>query len=429
MAPAAGADGRRPLVAALFFASCLLSVVSWYTTQKGMALYLSPWLSLLASLGVQTSLVMVAWLIGVSRSRRGLLAAVYAITAVVSIAFSYVSLFTWFSARERPALIERRLYDALDRAAGQARGLLSAAVAEGEKHVVALQELADAERAHGYVSAARDADPFLDKVRLAVAREAETYSAAYREGVGSGLRYTAFDRYLKLARESVTRLKESRQALAELRARAQPLDPSESQLRGFREVYDAIPWNEARETLHASSFEVPAVPAYSEFVDRSATSQEDLVVALAELFGAPTSRHLSALALATFIDVIVFLLAYASGPLLAGGPEDRWLAGAARLDSADTRVFLHGLAHKLEADPRGLPAVSASALSAGEGQLLLLLAGQGLASRCETRDGLRYLLDPSLHRRIIESLAARSPRLNAAPAAVRGSWLPTSPSS
>ena len=28
---------------------------------------------------------------------------VYAITATVSIAFSYVSLYTWFSARERPA--------------------------------------------------------------------------------------------------------------------------------------------------------------------------------------------------------------------------------------------------------------------------------------------------------------------------------------
>src|SRR3954470_14977630 len=96
----------RPLVAGLFLSSCLLSVVSWYTTQQGMALYLSPWFSLLASLGVQSSLVLVAWLIGFNRSRQVLLRAVYAITALVSIAFSYVSLYTWFSARERPATIE-----------------------------------------------------------------------------------------------------------------------------------------------------------------------------------------------------------------------------------------------------------------------------------------------------------------------------------
>ena len=37
----------RPLVAGLFVSSLLLSVVSWYTTQQGMALYLSPWFSLI----------------------------------------------------------------------------------------------------------------------------------------------------------------------------------------------------------------------------------------------------------------------------------------------------------------------------------------------------------------------------------------------
>src|SRR6204780_684735 len=91
----------RPMVQALFVASCLLSVVSWYTTFAGMRLYLSVWFSVLASLGIQTALVLVAWLIGFSTSLkhagcRPLLIAVYVITAVVSIAFSYTSLYTWF---------------------------------------------------------------------------------------------------------------------------------------------------------------------------------------------------------------------------------------------------------------------------------------------------------------------------------------------
>src|SRR6185436_14004404 len=115
----------RPLVVGLFLSSCLLSIVSWYTTQQGMALYLSTWFSLLASLGVQSALVLVAWLIGFSQGRRGLLIAVYAITAVVSVTFSYVSLFTWFSARERPATIERRLYFAVNEATGKSQELVS----------------------------------------------------------------------------------------------------------------------------------------------------------------------------------------------------------------------------------------------------------------------------------------------------------------
>src|SRR5512142_2650276 len=123
---------RRPLVLSLFISSCLLSVVSWYTTQQGMALYLSSWFALLASLGVQSALVLVAWLVGFSRTKRALLISVYLITALVSISFSYVSLFTWFSSRERPAAIERRLYDALNDASGRSQELLASAIGEGQ---------------------------------------------------------------------------------------------------------------------------------------------------------------------------------------------------------------------------------------------------------------------------------------------------------
>ena len=55
--------------------------MSWYTTQQGMALYLAPWFAFLASLGVQSALVLVAWLVGVTEARRGLLIAVYVVTA------------------------------------------------------------------------------------------------------------------------------------------------------------------------------------------------------------------------------------------------------------------------------------------------------------------------------------------------------------
>src|SRR5882724_3832191 len=96
LAPAESAShtaASRPLVASLFVASCLLSVVSWYTTQQGMALYLSGWFSLLASLGVQSALVLVAWLIGFTKTNRVLLIGVYVVTAAISISFSYVSLY------------------------------------------------------------------------------------------------------------------------------------------------------------------------------------------------------------------------------------------------------------------------------------------------------------------------------------------------
>ena len=202
----ADATGRpaaltRPLVLGLFLATCLLSIVSWYTTERGMALYLSTWFSLMASVGIQAALVLVAWLIGLTKARRALLIAVYVVTATVSVAFSYVSLYTWFSARERPAVIERRLYDQLNDVAGKAQATLAAAIGEGQKHVLALEELTAAERVHGFISRASDVDPYLQHVREAVAREAQTYADNYREGSGSGVRYSAFDRYTRMAQQ------------------------------------------------------------------------------------------------------------------------------------------------------------------------------------------------------------------------------------
>src|SRR5262249_46810451 len=193
---------------------------------------------------------------------------VYAITATVSIAFSYVSLYTWFSARERPAAVERKLYDELNNSSGKMQELLAAAGAEAEKHVLALEEMTAAEKSIGFISRAQDTDPYLARVRDAVANEAKTYSTAYPEGSGSGLRYTAFDRYTKLARQSAERLQGAQHSVAEFRSQLKPLDPTENQLRGFRQVYDAIPWRDMDDALHGEKFDHPLVPNYSDFVDR-----------------------------------------------------------------------------------------------------------------------------------------------------------------
>src|SRR5205085_9411453 len=112
--------------------------------------------------------------------------------------------------------------------------------------------------------------------------------------------------------------------LSDFRGQLKPLDPSESQLRGFRQVYHAIPWTDVTEALHTAKIERPPVPNYSGFVDRTVNGQEDLILAFQELFTAPTARHVFSFALAAFIDLIVFLLAFASGPYFFGEREQRW---------------------------------------------------------------------------------------------------------
>ena len=409
----------RPMVQALFVASCLLSVVSWYTTFEGMRLYLSVWFSVLASLGIQTALVLVAWLIGFSSSirhngRRPLLIGVYIVTAIVSIAFSYTSLYTWFSARERPATIERKLYDALDDSAGQTRKLLTAAIDEQQEHVLALREITEAEKTHGLISRAQDADPYLANIRAAVAREAQTYAENYKEGAGAGVRYSAFDRYTKLAQESLGQMQRSQTELAGFVSNNKPLDATQQQLEAFRQVYANVPWNEMEQVLHSGQLAKPPTPAYSEFVDRTVSGQEDLLVAFEELFTAPTSRHIFALMLAAFIDLVVFLLAFATGPYFFGAAEHRWISAGAAIEGLDQQIFTRDFLRKLVPGPRGMARVEASALTPGEQQLCLLLAAKRLAVVVEDDGRQYYMLDQSIHEHLLESLASQQFPLRAA---------------
>jgi hypothetical protein len=401
----------RPMVQALFVASCLLSIVSWYTTFEGMRLYLSVWFSVLASIGLQTALVLVAWLIGFTPagtrhlSRRGLLIGVYIVTATVSVAFSYTSLYTWFSARERPATIERRLYDALNDSAGQTGKLLTSAIDEQQKHVLALQEMTEAEKTHGLISRAQDADPYLASIRAAVAREAQTYAENYKEGAGAGVRYSAFDRYTKLSEQSLQQMQHAQTELAAFVSNTKPLDSTEKQLQAYRQVYDQVPWTAIEQTLHSGQIVKPPIPSYSDFVDRTVSGQEDLLVAFQELFTAPTARHLFALVLAAFIDIVVFLLAFATGPYFFGSLEHRWISAGAALEGLDHQIFTRDFLRKLTPGPRGMARVDASALTPGEQQLCLLWAAKKLAVVVEEDGHIYYMLEQGIHEQLLDSLA------------------------
>ncbi|MBI2688743.1 MAG: hypothetical protein HYX27_20770 [Acidobacteria bacterium] len=417
MLPVSTRQNASPLISGLFVASAMLAVVSWYTTFEGMSLYLSKWFALLASLGVQMALLFVAWLIGFSRTRRVPLYVVYGITAVVSVAFSYVSLYRWFSERERPAQVRRQLYDRLSDSAAKADAVLASASAESRKHTLALEEMTQAEKLHGHISRAADADPYLNRIRESVAREAQGVGDAYREGSGAGVRYTAFERHARLARESQQSIDTARASIANWRTSTKPDEAAEKQLRSFHTAFDAVPWSEVNDALHSGRQEKPDIPPLAEFVDQTSGGQEDLILAFSELIAAPTPRHAFAFVLAAFIDVIIFLLAYASGPYMAGSPEQRMTTAAASLESLDRQVFTRDLLRKVSAAPGGLARINRANLSPGEEQFLLTLTASGHATQIDDTDGSYWLLDAETHAAMLESLAERGLPLRASRAA------------
>lgn len=402
----------RPLVSALFVASCLLSTVTLYTTQQGMALYLSPWFATLAALGIQASLLMVAWLIGFQRSGRSLLVVVYAVTAIVSVSFSYVSLYNWFSARERPALVRRGLYDELNVMGSRTGQRLDAALSKAQHNVVALEEMTEAEKLHGRISLAPDADPALNAIRESVAREAQALGASYREGSGTGARYSAFERHTKLMRQSAAALQTARQSLQSWQSAARPDQPSEQQLCQFHAMFNAMPWSEMDRMLGDAARPVP--PSLAGHVDKTASGQEDLMRAFQDLFSAPTSRHLFSLALAAFFDLIIFLVAFSAAPYFHGDAEERLCSAGAALDATEEQVFVRELLRKMRPSGQGLARLESAALTPGEQQYCLAMAQRGQAVVEASESGSAYLFDREVHERLMESLAQRGLPLRAA---------------
>jgi len=186
--PASRMTATRPLVAGLFIASCLLSVVSWYTRSRAWHFTCPP--------GSR------CWHLSAYRCAGfgGLADRVYANSTHVThrrlrddgggvdCVFPTSACSHGSPRKSGPVAIERRLYDRLNQEASNIQEVLNSAGAEGQKHVLALRELTEAEKTHGHISQAEDADPYLAKVREAVAREAQTYASSYKEGSGEGVR-------------------------------------------------------------------------------------------------------------------------------------------------------------------------------------------------------------------------------------------------
>jgi hypothetical protein len=314
-------------------------------------------------------------------------------------------------------MVRRQLYDRLSEAAGKADSTLAAAAVEARKHTLALEEMTQAEKQHGHISQALDGDPYLNRIREAVAKEGQGVGEAYREGAGSGVRYTAFERHARLARESQQSIEAARAAVGTWRAGTKPDDAAEKQLRTFHAAFDGVPWNEVNEALHSGKQERPETPGLAEYVDQTSGGQEDLLLAFSELLAAPTPRHTFSFLLAAFIDVILFLLAYAAAPHLSGSPEQRMTAAAASLDSLDGQVFTRDLLRKVTAAPGALARVDQRDLSSGEQQFLLMLASKGKATQVDETTGVYWLLDSETHAALLESLAERGLPLRASRAA------------
>jgi hypothetical protein len=75
------------------------------------------------------------------------------------------------------------------------------------------------------------------------------------------------------------------------------------------------------------------------------------------------------------------------------------------MESVDKQVFVRGLLRKLSPGPQGNPRVDAGVLTPGELQLCMLLQSRGLSTLGQDEGRLFYVIEPSVHETLVESLS------------------------
>ena len=87
----------------IYLGTLLLSVLSFYTTYKGLGIVLDERMAMVGSLGLQIVLLGIAWSLMKFRERRGTYILVFGVTAIFSIFFSYVNFDTALQDKTRSA--------------------------------------------------------------------------------------------------------------------------------------------------------------------------------------------------------------------------------------------------------------------------------------------------------------------------------------
>ncbi len=177
----------------IYIGTFLISLLSFFTTYQGLAIFLDKPLALLGSLGLQTAMLGIAWNLMRLRDNRAAYILVFSITAMFSIFFSYVNFSTGLKS-------STRMQEARDAYAVEARPILreyatlaKQALDRGQYQAQRLSDLLNMENEHGWATVVDEGskDPLIQSIidgsRLTVESWNQNQTTDYRQGSGKGI--------------------------------------------------------------------------------------------------------------------------------------------------------------------------------------------------------------------------------------------------
>lgn len=177
----------------IYIGTFLISLLSFFTTYYGLAIFLEKPLALLGSLGLQTAMLGIAWNLMRLRENRGAYVIVFSVAALFSIFFSYVNFSTGLKSSTRTQEARDAYTVAARPVLRDYATLAKQALNRGQYQSQRLSDLLQMENDHGWATVVDEGskDPLIqsiiDGARLTVQSWNTNQGTDYRQGSGRGI--------------------------------------------------------------------------------------------------------------------------------------------------------------------------------------------------------------------------------------------------
>jgi len=307
----------------IYLGTLLISILSFFTTLKGLNIILSWELALLGSLGLQTAMLGIAWNLIKIKENRGSYVMAFSIAAVFSIFFSYANFDTNLKANTRPREVRNSYYE-------NAKAVLSEYASHAKKAALAARyqvdrigSLVEMEEEKGWATIIDEGsrDKFVQSIingaRLTVESWKKSTGTDYRQGKGRGIIINYLESRQKQAQKNFSQIQSYAEYIDSLALKLTPALTVEDQYNTVNKAYVNFPIGVvALITSNDDAAHLSDPPAVVDFAEKPASTQQALMLVIGDLYQMNRLTFLS-LMLAVAIDFIVILIAFAGSHIMA----------------------------------------------------------------------------------------------------------------
>lgn len=308
----------------LLVSSLIAAVVSFFTTSFGLLYYFSFLLALPMALAVQMGLLGLAWLIGFgNRQIRPLMIALYLVTMIFSVVFSYVFLQSKLIERVKPAESQRYLFDDIRAKIVSFGNIINEGVNESEILSARLKMWLDMEEDKGWATKTCEEETHCyllevcRRVRGKIERWENISGRPYREGPGRELIHGALDEEYRAMVQIQNRLREFRDNVWSKNTVLSEGLTNRERLTLFDQLIASVPKKDF-EAFLCRDVVLPVSPSYDDYARDAVIQAEKQVYAFDDFMdilgrGGRFKRSdyptVFAMCLAIFIDLFVLMVA------------------------------------------------------------------------------------------------------------------------